>query len=156
MTKVFVSAVIQASLDRVWEKVRDFNSLPQWHPGFSRSHIEEGRPADQVGCVRNFDIAGGGGTIRERLLALSDTEHSFTYTIIDSPLAVEDYVATLTLYPVTATDTTLGVWTASFKVAGGSEAELLERVGERTFGGAFRALNEFFGRLPGSAASSVT
>ena len=142
MTRVFVSAVIDAPLARVWHRVRDFNSLPQWHPGFSRSHIEGGEPADRIGCVRNFDIAGGGGTIRERLLALSDLEHSFTYTILDSPLEVENYVATLTLYPITATGATLGVWTASFTVRpDGREAELLDRVGNRTFGGAFKALN---------------
>lgn len=145
MTRVLVSAVVQAPIARAWATVRDFNSLPQWHPGFSRSHIEDGWPADRVGCVRNFDIAGGGGTIRERLLALSDAGHTFTYCILDSPLAVDDYVATLTLHPVTAGNLTLGVWTASFRVRpGASEAELVERVGDRTFGGAFRALNALF------------
>ena len=64
MTKIFVSAAIDAPVEKVWAKVRDFNNLPEWHPKFSRSHIENGLPGDRVGCVRNFDIAGGGGTIR--------------------------------------------------------------------------------------------
>ena len=79
MTRIFVSAVIDAPIEKVWAQVRDFNNLPEWHPKFSRSHIEGGLASDRIGCVRNFDIAGGGGTIRERLLELSDLEYSFRY-----------------------------------------------------------------------------
>ena len=144
MTKVFVSAVVNAPIEQVWNKVRDFNGLPQWHPRFSRSHIEDGLPSDRIGCVRNFDIAGGGGTIRERLLTLSDLDHTFTYCILTSPLPVEGYVATLKLYPITVGNKTLGIWTAEFRVTNGKEAEVVEAVGNGTFGKAFEVLNEFF------------
>jgi Polyketide cyclase / dehydrase and lipid transport len=144
MTKVFVSAVVDAPIDQVWSKVRDFNGLPQWHPRFSRSHIEDGLPSDRIGCVRNFDIAGGGGTIRERLLTLSDLDHTFAYCILTSPLPVEGYVATLKLYPVTVGNKTLGVWTAEFRVTNGKEADVVEAVSNGTFGKAFEVLNEFF------------
>jgi len=144
MTKVFVSAVVDAPIEQVWGKVRDFNGLPQWHPRFSRSHIEDGLPSDRIGCVRNFDIAGGGGTIRERLLTLSDLDHTFAYCILTSPLPVEGYVAALTLYPVTVGNKTLGVWTAEVRVTNGKEADVVEAVGNGTFGKAFEVLNEFF------------
>jgi len=144
MTKVFVSAVVNAPIEQVWGKVRDFNGLPQWHPRFSRSHIEDGLPSDRIGCIRNFDIAGGGGTIRERLLTLSDLDHTFTYCILTSPLPVEGYVATLKLFPVTVGNKTLGVWTAEFRVAQSKEADVVEAVGNGTFGKAFEVLNEFF------------
>jgi len=144
MTKVFVSAVVNAPIEQVWGKVRDFNGLPQWHPRFSRSHIEDGLPSDRIGCIRNFDIAGGGGTIRERLLTLSDLDHTFTYCILTSPLPVEGYVATLKLFPVTVGNKTLGVWTAEFRVTQGKEADVVEAVGNGTFGKAFEVLNEFF------------
>jgi hypothetical protein len=144
MTKVFVSAVVDAPIERVWSKVRDFNGLPQWHPRFSRSHIEDGLPSDRIGCVRNFDIAGGGGTIRERLLTLSDLDHTFTYCILTSPLPVESYVATLKLFPVTVGNKTLGVWTAEFRVTNGKEADVVEAVGNGTFAKAFEVLNAFF------------
>ena len=58
-TRICTSAVIDAPIEVVWAKVRDFNNMPQWHPKFSRSHIEGGVLSDEVGCVRNFDIAGG-------------------------------------------------------------------------------------------------
>ena len=144
MTQVFVSAVVNAPIEQVWGKVRDFNGLPQWHPRFSRSHIEDGLPSDRIGCIRNFDIAGGGGTIRERLLTLSDLDHTFTYCILTSPLPVEGYVATLKLFPVTVGNKTLGVWTAEFRVAQSKEADVVEAVGNGTFGKAFEVLNEFF------------
>ena len=146
MIRVYVSAVIDAPVEKVWAKVRDFNNLPQWHPRFSRSHIEGGKASDQIGCVRNFDIAGDGGTIRERLLALSDQEHYFKYTILDSPLPVKGYVAQLTLYPITIGNQTLGLWTAEFQVSGGNEASVVDAVGNGTFGKAFEVLNEFFAR----------
>ena len=146
MTKIFVSAVINAPIEKVWAQVRDFNSMPDWHPKFSRSHIEGGLPSDRVGCVRNFDIAGGGGTIRERLLELSDIEHSFRYCILTSPLAVKNYVAQLTLYPVTVGNKTVGVWTAEFEVTSNDEAGVLDAVANGTFGKAFEVLNKRLGR----------
>lgn len=146
MTKIHVSAVIDAPIENVWAKVRDFNNLPEWHPTFSRSHIEEGLLSDQVGCVRNFDIAGGGGTIRERLLALSDTEHSFRYCILTSPLPVKDYVAQLTLYPVTMGNKTFGIWIAEFEVTKGDVASVVQAVANDTFGKAFEVLNQCFAK----------
>ena len=144
MTKVFISAAINAPVEQVWAKVRDFNGMPDWHPRFSRSHIEDGLLSDQIGCIRNFDITDGGGTIREQLLELSDIGYSFRYCILDSPLPVENYIAQLTLYPVTADKTTVGIWTAEFDVTNGDEAEVVDAVGNGTFGKAFEVLNGIF------------
>jgi hypothetical protein len=141
MTRIFVSAVIDAPIEKVWARVRDFNNMPAWHPKFSRSHIEGGLPSDQIGCIRNFDIAGGGGTIRERLLELSDIEHSFRYCILTSPLPVEGYVAQLTLYPVTVGNKTVGIWTAEFEMTSDDEAGTVDAVANGTFGLAFEVLN---------------
>ena len=57
---------------------------------------------------------------------------------------MEGYVAALTLYPVTVGNKTLGVWTAEFRVTNGKEADVVEAVGNGTFGKAFEVLNEFF------------
>ncbi len=149
MTKIFVSAVIDAPIEKVWARVRDFNNLPEWHPKFSRSHIEDGLPSDRIGCVRNFDIAEGGGTIRERLLELSDIEYSFRYCILTSPLPVEGYVAQLTLYPVTVGNKTVGIWTAEFDVTNGDEASVVKAVADDTFGKAFEVLNTMLGSAKG-------
>ena len=34
MIKVYRSAIISASADKVWTLVRDFNGLPKWHPAW--------------------------------------------------------------------------------------------------------------------------
>jgi hypothetical protein len=142
MTKVFVSAVIDAPVEKVWSKMRDFNGLPDWHPRFSRSHIEGGLRSDTIGCVRNFDITGGAGTIRERLLELSDRDYAMTYCILEAPLPVEDYVATLKLYPITVGNQTLGTWTAEFRVTKATANDVVDAVGNGTFGKAFEVLNQ--------------
>jgi hypothetical protein len=44
----------------VWATVRDFTNHPQWHPKFSRSHIEAGFAVgweDNVGSITRSDPA---------------------------------------------------------------------------------------------------
>ena len=43
MVRVYVSSVFDAGADAVWQRIRDFNGLPQWHPGIADSRIEIGR-----------------------------------------------------------------------------------------------------------------
>ncbi|MGH8689037.1 MAG: SRPBCC family protein [Burkholderiales bacterium] len=147
MTKVFVSAVIDAPVEKVWARMRDFNGLPDWHPRFSRSHIEGGLRSDAIGCVRNFDIVDGGGTLRERLLALSDLDYSMTYCILAAPLPVKNYVATLKLYPITVGNKTLGTWAAEFIVTPeGREEDVVDAVANGTFGVAFEVMDKLLGK----------
>lgn len=145
MVKVYVSSVIEAPADGVWAVVRDFNALPQWHPGIAESRIEHGHPADKVGCVRNFSLQDG-GKLRERLLALSDFDFTCTYSILESPMGVENYVATLKLTPVTDGDRTFAEWSADFGCAEGRERELTDLIGNGVFQGGFDALKDRFGR----------
>ena len=51
-----------------------------------------------------------GGAIREQLLSLSDRDHSFTYCILDAPIPLEGYVATVRLKPVTDGNRTFWHW----------------------------------------------
>ena len=115
MIKVYTSTVIDAPADAVWAQVRDFNGLPRWTPFVAESRIEEGQPADRVGCVRNFRLRDG-GVIRERLLTLSDYDYQCTYAILESPMGVDNYVATLKLTPVTDGGRTFAEWWAEFDV----------------------------------------
>jgi hypothetical protein len=121
MQEVYVSSIIDAPLEKVWEVVRDFNALARWHPLVAKSCIEDGLPADAIGCVRNFQLTGSGETIREQLLALSDVEHFCTYSILESPLPVRNYVATLRLRRITTTGQTFGEWQSKFDTPHGEE-----------------------------------
>jgi len=137
---VFVSSVLDASVDDVWAKIRDFNALPEWHPAIADSQIEDGNSSDQVGCIRNFNLKDDGGNIREQLHALSDVEHACTYSILESHMPVENYMATLSLTPITDGNRTYIQWTAQFNVPADAEDETVAFVGGGVFQGGFDSL----------------
>lgn len=139
MTEVYTSSVIGVPADTVWAAIRDFNGLPGWHPAIAESRIEGGAPADQVGCIRAFSLKDG-GFIREQLLALSDFDLSFSYSILESPMGVENYIATVKLTPVTDGNRTFAEWSAEFDCATEREAELIALIGGDVFQGGFDAL----------------
>lgn len=139
MAEVYTSSVINAPADKVWSVVRDFNALPAWHPAIAESRIEGGAPSDQVGCVRAFRLQDG-GFIRERLLALSDYDLSFGYSILESPMGVENYVANFKLTPITDGDGCFAEWSATFDCAADREAELVGMIGNDVFQAGFDAL----------------
>ena len=145
MAKVYRSAVIPAGASAVWAVVRNFNALPDWTPFVAESRIEQNRPPDQIGCVRNFRLKDG-GRIRERLLALSDYEMSFEYSILESPMGVENYVAAFRLIPVTDLDQTFAEWTAEFDAAPEREDQLVQSIGQNVFAAGLAALKTRFSR----------
>ncbi len=144
MARVYTSSVINASAARVWARVRDFNGLSNWHPAIAESRIENGEPADKVGCVRNFSLRNG-DRLREQLLGLSDFDMFCTYSILDSPMPLTNYVATLRLTPVTDNDRTFIEWSAEFDCAPDKEGELVSNIGGGVFQGGFDALKRAFG-----------
>jgi hypothetical protein len=135
---------VTAGSDRVWARLRDFNGLPNWHPAIAESRIEGDEPADKIGCVRDFSLHNG-DRIREKLLALSDFDMFFTYSILESPMGVENYVATLRLTPVTDGDCTFLEWSAEFDCPPERETELVATIGTGVFQGGFDALKRAFG-----------
>jgi hypothetical protein len=144
VANVFVSSVLNAPVDKVWARVRDFNALPRWHPLIAESQIEEGLPSDQIGCVRVLRLQNG-DRIRERLLGLSDHELFCTYSILESPMPLENYVATLRLTPISVGDGTFIEWTAEFDCAPEVEEELVNGIGQNVFRGGFDSLKRHFG-----------
>ena len=145
MVRVYTSSVIDAPADAVWARVRDFNALPQWHPGIADSRIENSEASDRIGCIRAFHTRDG-GLIRERLLALSDYDYSCTYSILESPMGVDNYIATLKLTPITDGARTFAEWSAEFDCAEGRERELSELIGRGVFQTGFDALKRLGSR----------
>jgi uncharacterized protein YndB with AHSA1/START domain len=139
MPRVYVSSVIDAPAAKVWEKVRDFNALPRWHPRIRESRIENGEPSDKVGCVRDFRLQNG-DRLREKLLGLSDYDMFCTYSILESPMPLTDYMATLRLTPISDGNRTFIEWTAEFDCTAEAAAELVEGIGNNVFQAGFDAL----------------
>ncbi|MGB3878348.1 SRPBCC family protein [Shinella zoogloeoides] len=144
MARVFVSSVIDAPAAKVWERVRDFNGLPRWHPRIRDSRIENGEPSDRIGCVRDFHLQNG-DRIREKLLGLSDYDMFCTYAILESPMPLTNYVANLRLTPVTDGERTFAEWTAEFDCEPEVAEDLVNGIGTNVFQGGFDALKRHFG-----------
>ena len=144
MARVYVSSVVNAPAARVWARVRDFNGMPSWHPAIAESRIEGGEPSDKVGCVRDFRLHNG-DRLREQLLGLSDFDMVQTYSILESPMGVEGYVATLRLTPVTDGERTFLEWSAEFECPPEREADLVRTIGTGVFQGGFDSLKRHFG-----------
>jgi len=144
MARVYTSSVINAPAAKVWERIRDFNGLPKWHPRIRESRIEDALPADKVGCIRNFNLQNG-DNIREQLLGLSDYDLFYSYSMLEGPMPLSDYIATLRLTPVTEGDRTFIEWSAEFECDPENEDDLVSGIGTNVFQGGFDALKRHFG-----------
>jgi hypothetical protein len=142
MPRVVRSTILEASCDRAWEVLRDFNGHDRWHPAVATSVIERGQTADKVGCVRRFKLADG-SDLREQLLGLSDLEQSFSYCLLDTPIPLFNYVAHIRLLPVTDGDRTFWHWESRFTTPPGDERRLTEMVGEQIYQAGFDAIRKY-------------
>jgi hypothetical protein len=142
LVNVKTSSIIDASVERVWAKVRDFNGLHDWYPSVIESQIEKGEPSDKIGCIRRFNREDG-MTIRERLLGLDDRDRVCTYLLLEPDRPMKDYVCTMRLLPITDGDRTYIEWLADFQCLPQEEPELRQNL-EKVFQVGFDALKEIF------------
>lgn len=145
MPKLFVSSVIDAPIEKVWDRIRDFNGLPSWHPRMVESEIEDGKAATDIGAVRKFKVASG-AVIREKLLAFSDKDFLTTYSIIGHPAPISNHTATLKLERVTDGNRTFAVWTSEFDAPADKGDEIAKGMGDNVFQGGFNALKDHFAK----------
>lgn len=140
MTTSYYSVILDHDAGRVWEVIRDFNGLATWFSrAVSSSEIEDGRTGDSIGAVRRFRM--GDAEIREKLLAMSDIECSYSYEFAEpKPFPVDGYVATLKVSPVGETGQSFVEWWTEFD-AEPAEREHWERFfADEVFAPALKAL----------------
>jgi hypothetical protein len=113
MAKLTESTLVDAPAEAVWALIRDFNGMSAWSTAAPPSVIEDGKAADQVGCVRRFEV-NGKLLIRERLLGLDDESLTQIYAVVESTLGLHEYVGKLQVIPVTDEDRSLVVWSGGF------------------------------------------
>jgi NADPH:quinone reductase-like Zn-dependent oxidoreductase len=154
LQKVVRSTIIDATIERVWAVLRDFNSHDRWHDVVAQSRIEGGQASSQVGCVRSFTLKDG-NRIREQLLSLSDEEYKSTYCIVEATVPLQRYVATITLKPVTDGDRTFWHWESSFATPPGQERELRDMVAQAVYEAGFENLRRHLHRGSDLQAGTV-
>ena len=139
MIKLVRSTVIDAPISAVWNVLRDFNDHDRWHPIVQSSRIENRHHSDQVGAIRNFQLTSG-ERVREQLLELSDRNHCFRYRIVDSDIPLQNYIAEVSLKPVTDGNCTFWSWSSQFETPQGREQELAKLVAENVYEAGFEAV----------------
>jgi hypothetical protein len=99
MGKALAAIDISSSPEEVWQLIGGFNSLPDWLSYIPKSELSE------AGRVRHLTTLKD-ETIVERLEVFDNTARSYSYSIIQAPFPVTDYLSTLrvTRQPVTEKD----------------------------------------------------
>jgi len=107
MANVRIEDDIAAGADAVWAKIADFGGIAEWSPGLDKCELE----GEGIGSVRRVTM--GAIQITERLEALDEKGRSLTYSIIEGPMPIENYLATITITEVDEGRSHI-VWTCSF------------------------------------------
>ena len=142
MASVYVSSVINAPCEKVWDIIRPFDSISQWHHLVKEAQIELGLPNDKIGCVRHMTMEDG-STIREKLLGLSDYDRVYTYSILESEMAVTNYVASLRTTPITEDNRSFVEWSAEFDCPADEQSKLHDFIAKEVFGKGLEDLAKF-------------
>lgn len=135
---VYVSDVIDASVEEVWHVMRDFDDMPSYHPEIMESSIEGGRPSDQVGCTRHLILREG--FVREQLTCLDDLNFAFAYKIVEGSIPVRGYEAGVRLRRITEGDRAFCEWWANFEVIDPEPDALIALIRDNIFRAGFHAV----------------
>ncbi len=73
---------------------------------------------------------------------LDDPGTALRYSIIETDLPMRDYIAGVSLHPVTEGGQTLVQWWADFRVEGAELADVAKAVGQGVFAAGLAALDE--------------
>jgi uncharacterized protein YndB with AHSA1/START domain len=107
---------IAAPPEKVWAAIGDFCGIASWHPAVEKCELEK----KGTDTFRTLSLKGG-GTIREQQTGWSDQMHTYSYSILESPLPVANYVSTITVAPKGGGSTVS--WTSIFDAKGASDAD---------------------------------
>lgn len=88
MAELTHSVSIDRSPDDVWKVVADFGAISDWFPGMTSSQLE--------GDDRIMELDGGIRLVERRISSDDDTR-TLTYELVESPLPVESYRASMTV-----------------------------------------------------------
>jgi carbon monoxide dehydrogenase subunit G len=92
--KVVEKVTINAPASAVWARIKNFDSLKDWHPIIAESPASQG---NTVGSVRSLKVKGG-GELTETLEGYDDAAMKYNYRAKDGgALPVTNYTSTITV-----------------------------------------------------------
>ena len=116
-----IDEAVDAPVPRVWALFRDFGGVKRYTPSLEACEIE----GEGVGAIRTLTLPGG-AVLRERLEALDDDATRLQYSIIDGPLPVQDYLATVQLHA--DGETCRVTWSSDFEAPAMDDAAAIELI----------------------------
>jgi D-threo-aldose 1-dehydrogenase len=116
LVEASASIDVSASADQVWRLIGGFGSLPDWLPYISKSELSAGGRVRHLANLR-------GDSIVERLEAFDDAARSYSYSILQAPFPVSDYLSTLRVQQAADGNRSRVQWSGKFIPKGVSAAE---------------------------------
>ena len=110
------SVEVAAAPEQVWQTIGDFCSIAEWHPAIARCAA-----AEQNGATLRTLTTVDGTVLVERRVQHSEEGMSYSYQILESPLPVADYEATLAV--MDSAGGSMITWSGEFAAAGAPDAE---------------------------------
>ena len=86
------SIELMGSPEEIWQVIGDFCDLDDWHPGIVACALT-GRDG---GVHRKLKLDNG-AEVLEKLIAADPGGLNYTYSIVEAPLPIENYTATLAI-----------------------------------------------------------
>lgn len=144
MANVSKTTTIQAAPEAVWETIRDFGGIHTYVEAITDVTTE----GTGIGTVRTLTLQDG-AQITERLDHRDDEARELRYSIVRSPLPIENYVATAEVRKKGPEACEI-TWASTFEPKGAPEADGVELI-EGLYAMAFEGLKT----LHASPASSA-
>ncbi len=115
MGKCYNSTIIDASMERVWDVIKDFHQLDWATPVVNKVDVVGELPGTRIGARRILNDA-----FHETLLSVDPINFRMSYSIDDGPGPVakgevSNYIGRVELFPITDTGGTFVKWTAEFE-----------------------------------------
>lgn len=114
------SVTVAVPPEVAWRAVKNFNDLG-WHPAIVTTELTAGRNNEQL-AIRSLTLKDGGKII-EQLREHDDAGRVQRYSILDSPLPVTDYDASITVTGSEG-DTSIVTWQSQFRRKADSSSEV--------------------------------
>ena len=108
-----------ASADEVWGAIGPFCAISHWYPGVYSCTEEQIN-----GVTHRRLVTADGNKFLEKLVAHDDAAMTYSYTIVEGPLPVANYTATISVSQ--SGEETRVVWGATFEPSGATEAKAVD------------------------------
>ena len=120
MEQVSVSGTIQEPANDVWSVVSNFGALDQ----FVEAIKECTSDGNGVEAVRTLTLQDG-TEVNEKLETLDEQNHTLTYSIVSSPLPIENYTGTMKIRK-TDKNAPEFTWSSTFEAKNNATDEMKE------------------------------